>query len=256
MFRYFKNSYIKFKGDFLSKVFYDCIKGLVVAVLALFLTNYIPKNFKLGQILREEVTVSIYTVTTYTTGVAAIAILTLWLIFSRRYANLKRSLQTDDLTNLRNYNALNEGLPLLINQAVEGKLSFSLILLDVDDFKKFNDQQGYNEADQMLAKLGELLLNDSRASDEAYRKYVRGDEFVIIAKQTNLSDALRAAERKRLLIQDTTLHTKKGNYKLTVSCGVTQYKSGDDPKTILDRANMALLEAKKISGKNTSRTIV
>lgn len=61
----------------------------------------------------------------------------------------------------------------------------------------------------------------SRATDETYRFYMRGDEFLIIAQQTSLTNAKLAADRKRKLIESTTLNVNDKNYKLTVSCGVT-----------------------------------
>jgi diguanylate cyclase (GGDEF)-like protein len=250
---YLKNSIAKFRQDALSKVFYDILKGLIIAILAFAATKLFPKNTSLGAILTTEVTLSLYAIILIVFGIVTLAVLVVSLIFARKYEVVRVDNFTDELTGLKNHKAFKEHLT---EKLVSAK-TFSIILLDVDDFKRFNTEYNPNIADKVLGKLGELLSNDKRASDETFRQFLRGDEFVIVANDTSLNDAVKAAERKRNLIENTTFIVENKPMKLSVSCGVTEYKRAkDDFVSITDRVNQALLDAKRVSGKNNTKSTI
>ena len=162
----------------------------------------------------------------------------------------------DELTGLKNHKALEKDFDNLEKNRENKDEPISIILFDIDDFKKFNDENNYEIADKILTKLGGLLAKDSRITDETYRYFMRGDEFLIIAKQTSLSNAQIAADRKRRLISDSSFEIDGNHFKLTVSCGVTEFNKGELKTNVLDRVNKALQKAKKKQNKNCTEIIV
>lgn len=162
------------------------------------------------------------------------------------------------MTGLPNHKALNEKLPETIEWAKSEKRIFSLILMDIDDFKKINTLYGYENADKVLSKLGNLLRNDGRATDTTFRQHAKGDEFIIIAKGTSLQNARLAANRKRDLIKDTSFEIKGIDVvvTLTICCGVVEYNNLDDQETILKRAHRAMMSAKTKEGKNSVEALM
>ena len=137
-------------------------------------------------------------------------------MFNKRIQKLKAESQIDELSGLKNYKALDIDLQLLENERNTKDEPISLILIDIDNFKKFNEENSYEIADKILAKLGNLLNKDSRITDEAYRYFMRGDEFLVVAKQTTISNAQIASERKRKLIQDSTFSIDGNNFNLSL----------------------------------------
>jgi len=254
---YFKKSFGKFKQDALSKLFYDLSKWFILATSVFAATKFLPKGTSIGDILAKKVSGTLYSALLIGLILIVIAILIVTFLFNKKYKELKRDNFTDELTGLKNHKAFKEYLAEKLNSVKGTNKTFSIIIIDVDDFKNFNTKFNTNFADKVLSKLGELLGNDKRITDEAFRQFLRGDEFVIIANDTNLNDAIRAAERKRTLIESTTFVVDDASCNLTVSCGVTEVKKDkDDFKTITDRANQALLEAKSKAGKNNTKSII
>lgn len=252
MANYIRESTKKFKNDALSKGIYDLLKWLIISLIVLIPTKWIPyvKTLFLAQ----------HFVTTYTIIISAIVLITITTFIVSRYFRKKIRLvlndnHTDELTGLKNHKALGEFLNLKLQEAKNRSESLSLIIIDIDDFKNFNTHYGFNVADQILKKLGELLGNDKRVTDETFRYFNRGDEFLVVAYDTTLSQAMQAAERKRKLIQKTLFSIDGKNHRLTVCCGVTEFKKNDDYTSITDRVIEALNEAKKISGKNNTQSI-
>lgn len=252
MANYIRESIKKFKNDALSKGIYDLLKWLIISLIVLIPTKWIPyvKTLFLAQ----------HFVTTYTIIISAIVLITITTFIVSRYFRKKIRLvlndnHTDELTGLKNHKALGEFLNLKLQEAKNRSESLSLIIIDIDDFKNFNTHYGFNVADQILKKLGELLGNDKRVTDETFRYFNRGDEFLVVAYDTTLSQAMQAAERKRKLIQKTLFSIDGKNHRLTVCCGVTEFKKNDDYTSITDRVIEALNEAKKISGKNNTQSI-
>lgn len=253
MANYIKESIRKFKNDALSKGIYDILKSLIISLVLLIPTKWIPyvKTFFLTE----------HKFTTYTIVISAVTLITFTTFFISRYFRKKIRLvlndnHTDELTGLKNHKALSEYLNLKIVEAKNRSESLSVILIDIDDFKNFNTLYGFNVADQILKKLGELLGNDKRATDDTFRYFNRGDEFLVVAYETSLSQAIQAAERKRKLIQKNLFSVEGKNHQLTVCCGVTEFKKDDDYTSFTDRVTEALNEAKKIEGKNNTKSIV
>lgn len=176
-------------------------------------------------------------------------------IHGQRFARLHTDLLTDQLTGLPNDRALHLDLPKVIDFARKEGLPLSLVFIDVDNFGNLNKNYGQNFADDVLRKFGEFLRNDKRITDKMYRQH--GDEFIIIAKETNLDGAVKAADRKRELIANSFRVSGEDGLRLMVCCGVVALTSDDDSDgvSILARAHEAMIEAKAKRGKNNTVSI-
>ncbi|MBN2345166.1 MAG: GGDEF domain-containing protein [Candidatus Aminicenantes bacterium] len=151
---------------------------------------------------------------------------------------------TDDLTGLYNRRFLNASLEKGVAAARRSTTPLSLLMLDVDRFKGFNDAYGHPEGDKVLAALGRLLALTLREEDIACR--YGGEEFAIILQHADLVTALEAAERIRSRFAETPFFpTKEKTARLTVSIGAAQLRSDEDAGRLLMRADQALYEAKR-----------
>lgn len=151
---------------------------------------------------------------------------------------------TDKLTGLYNRLKLDEVLVKRVESYNRYNTQFSIILLDIDDFKKVNDNYGHDIGDKVLQELSELLKKNTRLLDTIGRW--GGEEFVIVCESTNLDNAYIFAEnlRKKILNFSFTSVGKK-----TVSLGVAQFTKDDTLTTIFKKVDEALYKAKH-NGKN------
>ena len=126
----------------------------------------------------------------------------------------------------------------------------SLLMIDVDGFKRYNDAYGHPAGDKALKKVAEVLKSSCRAVDIVAR--YGGEEFAVIAIQTDKERALNLAERLRKAIEESEFETDLGSSELglTVSIGVASYPSdAGEKEELIDRADQALYRAKEM-GKN------
>jgi diguanylate cyclase len=162
----------------------------------------------------------------------------------------EREVLLDVLTGLHNRKAFDRALQELYDTFREKKTVFSLIMLDIDFFKKFNDTYGHKIGDEVLHIVGTTLKECIKGKDLAAR--YGGEEFVILLPSTTLANALIVAEQIRQEIAGKTLKFKKTGERIgTISCslGVSQMQPGDTTDTIVERADRALYVAKH-SGRN------
>lgn len=152
--------------------------------------------------------------------------------------------QEDSLTGLYNRRRLTELLENEIRRGARYKSSFSVILMDMDNFKAVNDQFGHQAGDEVLVKVAEFVRSKVRATDMAGRW--GGEEFVIILPETDINGALSLADKIRTQIASADL-AEIGHQ--TASFGVTAYADGDDINSIIARADAGLYLAKE-GGKN------
>ncbi|MDE1848671.1 MAG: GGDEF domain-containing protein [Nanoarchaeota archaeon] len=146
----------------------------------------------------------------------------------------------DEKTGLYNNKFFETVLDMEMEKAKRGKEKLSLVITDIDHFKKINDTHGHVKADELLAKLAKVISSCARKSDVVAR--FGGEEFFILLPETTIEKAKRFAARiKKAIHSDPTL--KK--YSLTVSGGIAQYKKGDNREKFKDRADKALYRAKE-----------
>ncbi len=161
------------------------------------------------------------------------------------YEEMRRLAITDDLTNLCNRRHFLERLQSELDRARRYAVPFSLMFLDIDNFKELNDSFGHQVGDRVLAELGAILKHWARSSDLVAR--YGGEEFVVLLPMTEKPRALLAAERLRTRIQRHTFYRRK---KLTVSAGVAGFPmDGDTVDRLLGCVDEALYMAKK-TGRN------
>lgn len=149
----------------------------------------------------------------------------------------------DSKTGLYNNMFFSEMFEIEKSKAQRGK-HLSLVVIDIDFFKKINDTYGHLEADKMLLRLAGLFERESRRYDLVSR--FGGEEFLILLPNTPLVKAKRVAERIRLAVLKDSFLKK---YGVTISLGVSEFKEKDNFKKLASRADRALYQAKK-SGRN------
>jgi len=157
---------------------------------------------------------------------------------------------TDGLTHLYNQSHFFEMLDHEIEQSKRYNYIFSLIILDVDDFKKYNDNNGHIRGSQALKKIGLLMKRVFRSSDILAR--YGGDEFVAILPHTDRVGAFLAAERLRETVENESFvgEKKLTKGKITISLGINNFPEyGNSVEEILSNADKALYYAKK-TGRN------
>jgi len=152
----------------------------------------------------------------------------------------------DDLTKLYNRNKLNDELTKEIIRENRYTHGLSLIMVDIDDFKKINDNFGHDIGDIVLKDISVLLRNSVRVTDYVARW--GGEEFMILLPETEVCDALKIAELMRMNILKHKYSMLKKS--VTVSIGVAQFKVNEDTiESIVKNVDIAMYEAKK-TGKN------
>ncbi len=157
--------------------------------------------------------------------------------------------RTDPLTGLANRRALNQELDRRIAQLQRQETSLSLLLIDVDHFKRFNDNHGHQAGDEMLCLMAHALRDTVRDMDLATR--YGGEEFAIVLPGTNLNDGRCAAERIRRAVAEIEFTFRGAKLRDTVSVGLAQATDVDDPQSLIHRADDALYAAKE-GGRNCS----
>lgn len=125
--------------------------------------------------------------------------------------------------------------------------------MDIDYFKKVNDQYGHLVGDEVLEKVAKLVREDVRIADSAGR--YGGEEFVVVLPKTQLSSAVIVAERIREIIEATEKTASEGKvFSVTVRQGLSGYRAGDDKDSLISRADEALYRAKE-TGRNRVETL-
>jgi diguanylate cyclase (GGDEF)-like protein len=155
------------------------------------------------------------------------------------YEETKRLTLEDPLTGLANRRFMDIVLKRSFAKAVRFKRPLSIIMLDIDHFKNYNDTHGHSEGDKVLASVSTVLLKEIREIDLAVR--YGGEEFLILLPETGLEGALDVAERIRQTVDTST--------KVTVSLGVTAYHEKMQQDEIIVNADTALYKAKQ-NGRN------
>lgn len=155
----------------------------------------------------------------------------------------------DGLTNIYNRRYFEELLDREVERALRYPQEFSLLMIDIDDFKKYNDTYGHLAGDNVLRSITEILLKKSRVTDFIAR--YGGEEFVIIAPHTDKKGAtILAARIVDIVSRKEFILKNSGLSRVTVSIGVAAFKEDAATKEdLIQRADEALYQAKKL-GKN------
>lgn len=183
-----------------------------------------------------------------TTGILlAILYLLTWRLVRRldeAQLRLKHIAVTDELTGLKNRRYIMEHLDKEYQRAVRTEGTLSLILLDIDHFKRINDDFGHAFGDTVLREVAQAMRESLRTYDLLGR--VGGEEFLIASPGSTLDDAAGLAERIRAAIKGREIPNKAGAVTVTVSAGITSLGEQDaTAESLLARADNALYLAKQ-----------
>jgi diguanylate cyclase len=172
-------------------------------------------------------------------------------VLDRELKKVRRESERDGLTGAFNRKAFDQRLLQLVEKNTAMKAAFSLIMLDVDDFKKINDTFGHLTGDRALVALVNQCRHFIRSEDILAR--YGGEEFVIILPGASLRNAVKRANQIRQAVASTRYavddRLDRQTLSMTISLGVAAHRKADTVATLVERADRALLCA-KCDGKN------
>lgn len=209
------------------------VQSRIVGILYLY--NFVPREFDRERIKLLDVLASF----------AAMAIDNAQL-----HARTRLMAITDALTGLYNRRYFQQMFSRELNRAIRYGKPLSLIMLDVDDFKKFNDTYGHPHGDKVLGAMGDILLEALRGTDFAFR--YGGEEFIVLLPETDFPSALHVAGRLRESVEQKSAFELRGiaHHGVTASVGVVSYpRDGETRDDLLASVDELLYRAKEY-GKN------
>ena len=175
--------------------------------------------------------------------------------FSKLINQLKENIEIlyelatiDEKTGVYNNKFFKTISEMELEKARRGIEELSLIIVDLDHFKKINDTYGHMVGDAVLKKLGKILKNSTRKYDIISR--FGGEEFIVLFPNTNLQRAKKVSERLRRNVENDKEMMK---YKVTLSGGLSTYHKNDNVTRMKQRADKALYRAKN-NGRNRIET--
>ena len=170
---------------------------------------------------------------------------------ARMYQIVEEQATTDGLTGLVNHRTFQERFASMLGRAERHRFPVSMILTDIDHFKKINDSYGHPTGDEVLRRVAAILGASARKIDIVAR--YGGEEFAIVLEATDRVGARNLAERIRVEVSQQQFQSSKGPFQATMSLGVASYPEDATAKAdIISRADQALYAAKH-GGRN--RTI-
>jgi diguanylate cyclase (GGDEF)-like protein len=150
----------------------------------------------------------------------------------------------DDLTQLYNSRHFYAQLKIETERSNRYEQPLTILLMDIDKFKEFNDTYGHIEGDCVLSQIGKLLKQCLRESDSAYR--YGGEEFTIILPMTTIEDGTIMAERIQAELMEKAFSPVSGqNVYITASIGFAQYMPNEEMKAFVHRVDLLMYQAKK-----------
>ncbi|MGK7294420.1 MAG: diguanylate cyclase [Candidatus Wenzhouxiangella sp. M2_3B_020] len=175
------------------------------------------------------------------------------LLLRTKELDLKYLARHDPLTGLGNRYSMEESAAREIARTERYGNALSVIVVDLDHFKRLNDEFGHHDGDQALKRVADLLLDNVRDADMVFR--LGGEEFLILLPDTGLEGAEQIAERIRRNLEATSVALAEGRERrITASFGVTEYRPGDQTWSGLIReADDAMYVAKR-NGRNRVET--
>jgi len=169
---------------------------------------------------------------------------------SKLYTKTRELSVRDELTGINNRRYFQQMLNMEWKRAIRFKRDLSLIMIDVDHFKSYNDTFGHLEGDRALKQIGQTLRKHLREVDTVAR--FGGEEFVLLLPDTDKRGAIAVAEKVRLLVEGHSFLSAENREtrQMTISAGISTYPDDvDDIDDLIDHADIALYRAKE-NGRN------
>ncbi len=169
---------------------------------------------------------------------------------ARMVAKLEQMATTDGMTGLLNKRAMLDMADQKVAAAARFSRKLSVLVTDIDFFKKVNDTYGHDVGDQVIRGLGEILKRQKRNTDVVAR--FGGEEFVVLCEETSEKGALLLAERIREELEKTVFQSSIGSFSVTCSVGISTFpEGGQNWESLFKSADEALYVSKR-SGRNRS----
>lgn len=205
----------------------DMIHGVLVAVNRLDASPFVDRHLRVLSLLANQTAIAIEN--------------------GKLFRRAEQLAVTDDLTQVYNYRFLKMALRREVKRAARFSQKFSLLMIDVDNLKRYNDQNGHLRGSEVLRQVAQILVREARSID-LVAKY-GGDEFVAILPQTTREGACVLADRVKCAVESAAFPLVAPGV-ITVSLGVATYpENGITAGELLESADIALYAAKQ-SGKN------
>jgi len=157
---------------------------------------------------------------------------------------LKEQSLLDELTKVKNRKAYNLKINSLLAAFKRYQTPFSIISIDIDDFKVINDNFGHDVGDKVLRNFSTLIETNIRETDHLFR--IGGEEFVILSESKTKVDAVKLAKKLCLTVAGKALFS---DISITISLGICEVATGDSPNSIAKRVDTLLYQSKS-NGKN------
>lgn len=173
-----------------------------------------------------------------------------WLFALRNalvVSRLQQMALKDPLTTLGNRRFFDDSFAKAVQLAQRHNLPFTLLLLDLDNFKQVNDLEGHATGDEVLLKVADCMRDTLRSTDSLFR--FGGDEFAVLLSEGDAEYADRIAER---LLEAINQHAFLAQYQVGCSIGLARLTTEQQPRELFHLADEALYQA-KLSGKGTVR---
>ncbi|HYA92867.1 MAG TPA: sensor domain-containing diguanylate cyclase [Thermodesulfobacteriota bacterium] len=167
----------------------------------------------------------------------------------QRFSSVKNMATYDTLTGLYNRRYFEERLGVEAEKSFYSGVPLSLVMVDIDHFKKVNDTFGHTEGDEILCKISSLLKNSVRRKDTVAR--YGGEEFMLILPEAGLEQSFVIAERIRQSVEKTLFEVERAQVNLTLSMGISNFPSHrvKSKEELIKMADQALYDAKR-GGRN------
>ena len=166
----------------------------------------------------------------------------------RMMQKLQKLAVTDGLTKLYNSRSFYSQLETEVDRFNRYKHPLSLLLLDLDHFKEYNDNYGHLEGDKVLVRFSQIIKSCLRTNDSAYR--YGGEEFTVILPVTSGAEAKTVAQRIRSALEAEQFSPEnEEDVRITISIGVTEYQHKEELSTFIQRADKAMYLSKQ-NGRN------
>ncbi|HXX35538.1 MAG TPA: sensor domain-containing diguanylate cyclase [Thermodesulfobacteriota bacterium] len=167
----------------------------------------------------------------------------------QRFSSIKNMATYDTLTGLYNRRYFEERLEVEAENSFRSGVPLSLVMVDIDHFKKINDTFGHTDGDQILCKISSLLKNSVRRKDTVAR--YGGEEFILILPEAALQQSYVIAERIRQRVENTLFEVGRTQVNLTLSMGISNFPSHrvKSKEELIKLADQALYDAKR-GGRN------
>ena len=219
---------------------------LIIALAVLIVLLAAPAQIFYTWVNRAPSTSYSITFVSAATGYILVGIGFLTSILINEHRLLSTMALKDPLTGLLNRRGMDYALSVVLAASKRNKTSISVIAIDIDYFKKINDNYGHDGGDQVLKSIASILLNSQRASDVCCR--LGGEEFLVVLPESDINNAQLIAERLRKAFEDHLVEFEEQRIKLTASFGIASVTDGDIDSA-LKNADKALYQA-KTEGRN------